>query len=559
MLLREDHPQSRAERLIAAGRLVLTAAAFIAIRVDPFEPARPAAVGFLLAYAVYALVLAVWNLRSASYDTRLLLLSHTVDLAFFTLINVLTEGATSPFFVYFVFSLICAMLRFGRRGTVATAVAALAVFFISTTLAHAAGAPIEWNRFIIRAVYLVVVAALLIHLAEYQQRATRELSRIATWPRSPWTSLDALVSQLLEQGAGVLGSPRILLAFDDGHDRRAFLGTAAASGLVSEEQPSDVADALLGDAAGSSLVTSSTWRPASTFVRSGDRLVRAMVPPVPATVIEEFRIESMVAVSFGGEFVNGRVFFLDRSEAMREDLTLGQIVADIIGSRLDYFQAFQQLRKGAVAEDRVRLARNLHDSLLQSLTGAALQLQTIPRLMRRSPEEATARVSEIRETIATDQRELRWFIDSLQGAEPAESHRLPYDLETRLASLRKRFRHHWDLDVEIRVDASLQLAPSPMHFELYSIVSEAVANAAKHAGATRVRVDVAQQRNGVALSIEDDGKGFPFHGRFTLAELLASARGPVTLKERIASLGGEMSIDSSARGSRIDVTVPVPA
>lgn len=558
--MREALPQSRAERLIAGSRLVLAIASLVAIYVDPLEPSRHVAATYslLAVYTLYAATLALWNSVASGYDARLPLLTHSIDLIFFTIINYLTEGPTSPFFVYFVFSVICAILRFGRRGTIMTVVAAVTVFFASAVYSVQFGVGInEINRFIIRAVYLGVVGSLLAYLAAYQQRATRELSRIATWPRPPWKSRDELVRQLLDQAMTILGARRILLAYEDDGVQSAYLGTLTENGVESEEEEEAVATALLGPSADSSLVTSSVSKSASTFIRSGRHLVRAVTPPLHDQLIERFQIQSMVSVSFRGEFVRGRLLFLDRAEALQEDLTLGKIVAEIVGSRLDHLHTIQKLQRGVVAEERVRLGRNLHDSVLQSLTGAALQLQTLPRLMTRDPSEATRRISEVQQIIASDQRELRWFIDQLHNDPSSANGVALYDLENRLESLRQRFEHHWNMSVRVAVDPTVHVAPNVVQFEVYSIVSEAVANAAKHAQATEVTVKVQLTSDFVEIRVTDNGKGFPFSGKHTLRDLMAASRGPVTLKERVASLRGDMVIDTSSSGSRIDVRVPV--
>lgn len=528
MKTRVTRPPSRAERLIASGRVALAIVALVATRFDG-APAHRLAGPFLLLFAGYALLLAVWSFAPVSYGPRVAILSHSIDLASFALINILTDPATSPFFAYLVFSIVCAILRFGRAGTFATAGAALLAFLLPTEIAHLGGAAIDWSRFVIRTGYLAVIASMLVYTAEYQQRTNRELARIAAWPRAPWSTLEAVVQQMLEQGAAVLGSKRVLIAFEDDADRRAFLATATNDGFQAAALPRTDAEALLRDA--------STAAAAPAPSRGNGK--------VPG---------STLSVSFEGDLVRGRVFFLDRSTVMEEDLALGRTVSDIMAQRLDHYLTTQQLRRGAAAEERVRLARNLHDSLLQSLTGAALQLQTLPRIMIRDPQEASARVSEIQQALAADQRELRGFIDALQSE---GSFRHQYDVAARLEALRERFRQHWAMELEIHVDPSLRLLPTAMHIEIYSIVSEAVANAAKHARAKGVRVDVSRNGASVAVTVVDDGGGFPFRGRFTLAELFAADRGPVKLKERVASLGGDMSIDSSAHGSRVEVTVPV--
>jgi hypothetical protein len=117
-------PQSRAARLIATGRVVFAAVSLFAIWLDPAAPAKYAEITYtlLVAYVLYALLLAaiVWRvdapLRGVCWIT------HAGDLLMFSIFMYLTEGPTSPFFVYFLFSLLCATLYWQWRGIMWTAV-----------------------------------------------------------------------------------------------------------------------------------------------------------------------------------------------------------------------------------------------------------------------------------------------------------------------------------------------------------------------------------------------------------------------------------------------------
>src|SRR6185369_5327340 len=97
-------PQSRAERLIASGRSVLAVASLGAVYLEP--TALPRFTWFLLGtYTVYALGFLVWTLFGpAGLAMRVMIGSHVLDLVVFGAINYLSAGASSPFFVYFVFS-----------------------------------------------------------------------------------------------------------------------------------------------------------------------------------------------------------------------------------------------------------------------------------------------------------------------------------------------------------------------------------------------------------------------------------------------------------------------
>jgi signal transduction histidine kinase len=559
---RRTIPQSRAERLIAGGRLALALASFGAIYFDPLEPSRFPAIGYslLAAYAIYALAIAIWTTAAQSTSFRRQLVSHLIDLMFFGAINYMTFGPTSPFFVYFIFSIICAMLRFGRRGTIMTAAAALVVF-IASGAARVPTAQFELNRFIIRAAYLVVVAWMLVYLAAYHERIQRDLARIARWPRTTRRSHAELVSNLMRESASIFGARRVLLAYEYLSERFAYLGAWQDEDFeVSVEAP-PTADSLLDHEAGT-YVSSSALQAAPIDFDDSAAMTRRRVNhreaerSLPAEVVREYGIVAVVATPFKGEFVRGRLLLLDGALPLLEEINLAKIAGAVIAGRLDHFHAALQLQRGAVAEERVRVARDLHDSVLQSLTGVALQLHTLPRLMMQNPDEAVRRLGEVEQVIVSGQKELRWFIDELRPQRTRLGENLD-DLDERLTQLARRFREQWAIEVENEVSPVVHLLPIGMRYEVYAIVNEAVANAAKHAAAKRISVAIDVEDGHVHVDVNDDGRGFPFHGRYDLQTLVASNRGPVTLKERVSALHGSMVIDSSDAGARIAIRVPL--
>jgi signal transduction histidine kinase len=105
----------------------------------------------------------------------------------------------------------------------------------------------------------------------------------------------------------------------------------------------------------------------------------------------------------------------------------------------------------------------------------------------------------------------------------------------------------------------VHLLPISTRYEIYAIVNEGVANAARHAAARRVSVMIGVTDGDVCIDVADDGRGFPFEGRHDLASLFESERGPLTLKERVRSLGGSMIIDSSNAGAKLEIRVPLRA
>jgi two-component system NarL family sensor kinase len=99
--------------------------------------------------------------------------------------------------------------------------------------------------------------------------------------------------------------------------------------------------------------------------------------------------------------------------------------------------------------------------------------------------------------------------------------------------------------------------PAALARDLYFIVHEALINAARHAHATAVHVTLSGVDTQVRLTVADNGRGFPFRGRYDLATLTALNLGPVVLKERIASLGGSLILVSTGAGSQLYMTLPL--
>ncbi|OLC76250.1 MAG: hypothetical protein AUH72_19320 [Acidobacteria bacterium 13_1_40CM_4_65_8] len=212
-----------------------------------------------------------------------------------------------------------------------------------------------------------------------------------------------------------------------------------------------------------------------------------------------------------------------------------------------------RLRELAIREDRIRLARDLHDGVLQSLTGVRLELQTIAAEPTGEPP-LQDRLLAIERALAIEQRELRLFIEDLKP--PAGTPADAGSLAQRLDEMSARLAVEWKVPIVVRVTpAELSLSSAAEH-GMRLMVHEAVVNALKHAHPSKVTVDVAARNAGLAIVVRDDGRGFPVLGHFDHDELVRHNAGPASLRDRVTALGGRMAIDSTASGSRIEITLP---
>jgi signal transduction histidine kinase len=201
-------------------------------------------------------------------------------------------------------------------------------------------------------------------------------------------------------------------------------------------------------------------------------------------------------------------------------------------------------------EDSRAIACELHDTTIQSLIGIEMQLDV---LRRRSDDAALAtELERIQGLLRNEVLNLRELIQTMRPVEIG-----PHQFLDCIADLVERFSR--DTGIPVRFIAELQevTLPAATCRELVRIVQESLVNIRKHSGAQSAVAHFGSQDGLWKLVIHDDGHGFPFDGRLTLAELDALRRGPAVIKERVRAIGGDMVIESTpGHGSRLEITIP---
>jgi signal transduction histidine kinase len=233
-----------------------------------------------------------------------------------------------------------------------------------------------------------------------------------------------------------------------------------------------------------------------------------------------------------------------------------RLYSEMAALRLAQEVSLQQVQQTAATAERLQLARNLHDGVLQALTGAALYLATIPRLLEQDLQQARECLTAVQQLLVTTQQDLRGLIQALRPS-PGALAETPVALAPRLEQLGQRLEHLWGLAVDLRLEGLDYTLPGTLTQDLYFIIHEALSNTVRHASASSVCVTLDVQDTSVHLMVRDNGRGFPFHGHYDLATLTALSLGPRMLRERVASLGGDLIIDSNATGACLSITLPL--
>jgi signal transduction histidine kinase len=382
--------------------------------------------------------------------------------------------------------------------------------------------------------------------------------RIATWSRVALQEASARVQAELARAADLLQAPRVLMIWEEPEEPWIYLAIWSHGGFhMRREAPGTfpwlVAEPLIGHSFLCPDVR--TTAPAVLYASPTD-LHRWCGTPLHPALQEEFAVGAVLYSGVHGTTMAGHILFLDMPELNADHLACADAIARQVAMNLDQFYLSQHLQQAAVAEERRRLARNLHDGALQSLAGIALQLTEVERLLAGDPQTAREHLCEVQRLIADEQCDLRFLVGELKSTTRTASE-TDFCLAARIETMSRQIARQWGLRIDVRMQLPELRIPTALAYEIYYIVHEALSNAARHAKASTVDLDVAIRNDHVRITVADDGQGFPFHGQYDLAALTALQRGPAMLNERVASLGGSLKLDSSEAGARLDIRLPL--
>ncbi len=402
--------------------------------------------------------------------------------------------------------------------------AALAYFFVPPRYSLSIGIDdaVRLAVFVAVALPTAWVSATRRHALEAQRRSLVELQsaidtlrKVSGWPLL--ISADSTVSllRMLRHAATVVGAQRAIVGWE------------------AEDEP---------------------WLYVADSAQVAEVVTRHEEGELPSLIAQRAGTAAILSAAFETEHLSGRVFFVDVERATSESTAAIDLVAREVGNSLDQLYLAERLRQVAVREDRLKLSRDLHDGVLQALTGIRLELQTIAEEPGVS-SDAHDRLIAIERALSIEQRELRLFIDELQPGRTAPIATGP--IAQVFTDMVRRLSAEWKTPIAVRVSPPDLALPQTIEQPIRLMVHEAIVNALRHAHPSRVSVGVDRGDRELRIVISDDGHGFPFKGTLTHDELRAANAGPTSLRERVNALDGRLSIESTSAGSRVELALPL--
>ncbi len=575
----------RTERWLATARVALTIAAEVTLWMEPVR-------GFTYSRWLYWLltiylahsVVVMLLVRLRPRSTRAFrLVVHGADILWPVLISMFAPAQRGPFFLFFVFVLAAAAYRWGLWETVSTAAAAVVLLWVEAFAVRAGmeAAVDRWlslvhlprlgvsireldpQQLIMSSVYLLVLGFLLGYMAQNQKKLRAEravITRVLSSTRVE-AGLTGTMQQILAEVMSIYDARRVLSASQEAHSYRVFLaeinhGTAGPQALRWREAMPDSEGAYLFESRAEAIYAARNSNGFHTVLldRHGRRLRDLDVKFLDSLArVEPFDEVVSVAFLFGKEWA-GRVFLFDPKMMgePEEELRFLQEFAQQVGPAIYNVYLMRRLRERAGALERARFARELHDGAIQSLIAVEMQLDVLRRQSGTQAPVVNAELGRIQKLLREEVLKLRELMQEMKSFEVNADRLLGF-----ISDVVERFRRETGISAEFVSELERVDLPQKVCRELARIVQESLVNVRKHSGARNVLVRMAIRSGNLQLTVEDDGKGFPFSGLMSEAELDSKGKGPAVIRVRVRLIAGELTIESNpGHGARLEVRIP---
>ena len=517
--------------------MVLAGLALVAVYVDPTQPAKYVEETHLIlvCYLAFALA-ALWADQARRTSSALLVATYPIDLLTVMALMSFTQGVSSPFFVFFTFLLLTAALRWNWRGALLTLVALIVLFLLLGFSAALPNVSKSLNQFILRGADLIIAGAMIAYFGAFRARSRARFAKLAAWPSVVPSSAGKLsLEASLVHAADVLGSSRLLCIWERvGEPHRYFWYLNNGHSEFTHETSELSINALI------------TPQPsAATFVEENG---------IAPYIREKYHIGAAVIARLSNATCTGFILALEGRKC-DDLLPLMTIIANRISAEIEHQWLWGQMQIVAAQQERSRLARNVHDGVLQALTATALNLKVCAK---HADQKTREKLDSLRNVLTEEQKRVRKLMGN--GHTNIALRIAPRNID--LAANGKRLVVEliacWHCEIPLQVTPKGAKVSADVAGDLDLILAEAVANAAKHGRASKVSINLERHAATLDIHVLDNGRGFPrLSGTYSGEALKVLEPRPHSICERVEEMGGRVTLATSSAGSQLRIQLPV--
>jgi signal transduction histidine kinase len=549
-------------RLIAAIRWLLATTALTIIYLDPKEPSNPQwglTYVFLVGNTVYSTVLYVLAARKTPWLKSAEAWEHWIDVAWYTILVGTCLGGNRIFFFGFLFAILVASFRRGFA-------AGLSVVFVSTLSITIVGFASETGSpyfstygfdvwvFILRPIYLMMLGYLMAYWGEQELTLKRGLSLLNSITLSnPRFGVDRTINSTIQQLRRFYAADAgFLIALDPRSNQHILyrVDSADCNDAVQPEAVSaELANKLLGLPDEAAVCYSS--RTGRLILRNGF-YAQNVVTGEPLDGIKDLAASLAVTLDAASLITVpllrynqpvGRLFFLLQNSKRlfaQSDVTFLLQVFERVNPVIENIRLVDRLASDAAEHERHRIARDIHDSVIQPYIGFQIGLSGMRRKLLGGKTDLNDDITRLLEMTSVGISDLRQYIGGLKTAVGEDG------LPSSISRFCKKFSEATGIWVDVDAPSGMQINDG-LAAEAFQMVEEGLSNVRRHTEATRAVVGLDCGGGKLHLRIENDGTVTKNGGQFT----------PRSISDRAASLGGRARVEKRTDGGTV-VRIEVP-
>ena len=516
-------------RMISTMRLVLASSALFITMLDRVDPNKLFSAPYvaLLLYTTYSFVIYVLSLRrSALLPQRIL---HWLDLVWYMPLIGLSGGPNSIFFFFLFFSILVASFGWGfMEGVRMTLVAAL--LFTVVGILSPTDETFELSRFLLRLTCLLLLGYMIAQWGGFEVKLKRRLGLLKDISdfSDPRFGLDQTVSRIMDRLRSFYNADSCLLVAQvpgAGFQLRKVSGSTASDSVM-KAIPDQIATILLSPSPPTALIFHKRKSKRLIYdIRTG--LSSREVSSTFATIGNTLEAEQFMSlpVYYQGRPV-GRFYVIGSSQPL-DDSDIGFVLQLIehVTPVLDNIRLVDRLALEAAEYERQRIARDIHDGVIQPYIGLQLGLAAIRQKIERGDNDVGHDVRELTAMTVTEIEELRHYIRGLKKSERHDTMLLP--AIRRFAS---KFSAATGIAVEVKAAKEIGIKDR-LAAEIFQMVTEGFSNIRRHTHSPRAEAELDYSKGMFVLNIKnsnENGARAAFH--------------PRSLAERAVALGGQLEV-----------------
>ncbi len=546
------------DRLIPAIRIFVALLALFVALIHPAQATflSPVVGAVPTLYVLYSCWLYVRRRRDDRIAASLKTWVHWIDVGWSLALVCLHRGDESMFFTWFLFPIMVASFRLGfASGLRVTLISVLLFATVSAVPAPDLGPRVDPTLIFLRCVWLLALGFSVAYWGQSEITRRRRLGLIneISGHSNPRFGIDRTVAFILEQLKEFYGARSSLLVIADTDGREFQVQRTGASEAETTTQFRPIAPELAKRllelspevAAVYNAKHEGWWRPGrcdhllDITIGRTTKVERSTLAG-PATMLDA-RAFVTVPVQFRGVGTGRLYVCADSPVFVVSDMHFLLRVLDHVNPIVENIRLVEQLSSHAADEERRKIARDIHDSVIQPYVGLQLGLAAIREKIAEHSPQVSRQVELLMELAGSEVEDLRSYVTGLKSHEESDGGLLPA-----MRRFTAKFSEATGIAVEIETEGDIH-ANAQLAGEAFQMITEGLSNIRKHTDAVRANLLVACRAGHLILKITSENSRPATAPFFT----------PASITERAAALGGKVRVVTAAGGG-FSVVVDIP-